>query len=101
MGICMDIGHATRAGADIVQSVALAGPRLLDLHVKDLADPMSRDSQVEVGAACSTSPAVFRALAKNNFAGHVSLEYQIKENDPFAGIKRIAVLHARRRRRAG
>ena len=87
MGICMDIGHATRAGADIVQSIALAGPRLLDLHVKDLADPMSRDSQVEVGKGVLDIAGVLRALTKNTFAGHVSLEYEIKANDPFVGIK--------------
>jgi sugar phosphate isomerase/epimerase len=86
MGICMDIGHATRANADIVQSIALAGPRLLDLHVKDLADPTNRDSQVEVGRGVLDVPGVFKALVAAKFAGHVGLEYEIKADDPFAGM---------------
>jgi sugar phosphate isomerase/epimerase len=87
MGICMDIGHATRADADIVQSVTLAGPKLLDLHVKDLADPKSRDSQVEVGRGVLDIPGLFRALAAAKFAGHVSLEYEIKADNPLAGMQ--------------
>jgi sugar phosphate isomerase/epimerase len=87
MGICMDIGHATRAGADIVQSVSLAGPRLLDLHIKDLSDPTSRDSQVEVGKGVLDIPGVFRALVRARFAGHVSLEYEINEGAPEVGMK--------------
>lgn len=87
MGLCMDIGHATRAGADIVQSVSLAGPRLLDLHVKDLSDKTKKESQVEVGKGLLDIPGLFRALVKARFAGHVSLEYEINENDPVTGIK--------------
>jgi sugar phosphate isomerase/epimerase len=87
MGICMDIGHAVRASADIVQSVSLAGPRLLDLHVKDLADPKSKDSQVAVGRGVLDIPGLFRALAAARFVGHVSLEYEINAKDPFAGMQ--------------
>ena len=53
MGVCMDIGHAVRAGADVVKAVSVAGPRLLDLHIKDLTDTTSRDSQVAVGRGVS------------------------------------------------
>ena len=87
MGICMDIGHATRAGADIIASVSMAGPRLLDLHIKDLSDKTKRESQVEVGKGLLDIPGLFRALLKARFAGHVSLEYEINENDPVTGIK--------------
>lgn len=87
MGICMDIGHATRAGADIIASVTMAGPRLLDLHIKDLSDKTKRESQVEVGKGLLDIPSLFRALLKARFAGHVSLEYEINENDPVSGIK--------------
>jgi sugar phosphate isomerase/epimerase len=94
MGICMDIGHATRANADIVQSVTLAGPRLLDLHVKDLANPTERESQVEVGRGVLNIPALFKALVAAKYGGHVGLEYEIKENDPFAGMtESLAYLH--------
>jgi sugar phosphate isomerase/epimerase len=94
MGLCMDIGHSTRANADIVRAIADAGPRLLDLHVKDLADPTARDSQVEVGRGVLNLAALFRALVAAKYTGHVGLEYEIKENDPFAGMaESLAYLH--------
>ncbi|MGH9161715.1 MAG: sugar phosphate isomerase/epimerase family protein [Vicinamibacteraceae bacterium] len=87
MGICMDIGHSVRAGADIVESVSLAGPRLLDLHIKDLSDKNDKESQVEVGKGALDIPGLFRALLKADFAGHVALEYEINESDPLVGMK--------------
>lgn len=86
LGLCMDIGHSTRANADIIKAVTEAGPRLLDMHVKDLANATERDSQVEVGRGILPIPALFRALVAAKYTGHVGLEYEIKENDPFAGM---------------
>src|SRR3954469_22366997 len=48
-GLCMDIGHTSRTGADIVKGLEQAGSRLLGMHVKDLSDPMGKDSQCDVG----------------------------------------------------
>lgn len=87
MGVCMDIGHAIRAGADIVKAVGQAGPRLLDLHIKDLADPKSRDSQVEVGRGVLDVAGVFKELVRTKFSGHVSLEYEINAKDPVPGMR--------------
>ena len=87
MGLCMDIGHATRAGADIVQAALDAGPRLLDMHVKDLADGTSKDSQVAVGEGKLPIPALFRALQKIGYQGYVNLEYEINAKDPLPGMQ--------------
>ena len=87
MGLCMDIGHATRAGADIVQAALDAGPRLLDLHIKDLADGTAKDSQVAVGEGKLPIPALFRALQKINYQGYVNLEYEINAKDPLPGMQ--------------
>jgi sugar phosphate isomerase/epimerase len=87
MGLCMDIGHATRAGADIVQAALDAGPRLLDMHVKDLGNGTSRDSQVAVGEGILPIPALFRALQKINYQGYVNLEYEINAKDPLPGMQ--------------
>src|SRR5205085_11217387 len=64
MGLCMDVGHATRAGADIVQAALDAGPRLLDMHIKDLGNKTERDNQVGVGEGILPIPNLFRALQK-------------------------------------
>ncbi len=87
IGVCMDIGHAVRAGADVVKAVSVAGPRLLDLHIKDLTDTTNRESQVEVGRGVLPIVGVFRELVKAKFAGHVSLEYEIKADDPVDGMR--------------
>ena len=87
MGNCMDIGHTTRGGADPVECVKILGPRLLDLHTKDLASKTDKGSQVEVGKGVIDIPGLFRALLKAKFSGHVGLEYEINENSPQVGMK--------------
>ena len=79
MGLCMDIGHTTRAGVDPVATVDECKDRLLDIHVKDLRVKTDRDSQCEVGKGVLDIPGLFRALLKIGFAGHVGLEYEINE----------------------
>lgn len=86
-GLCMDIGHTSRTGANIVDSIAEAGPRLLDMHAKDLADPMVKESQVAVGEGKLPIHDIFAQLVKMKYKGCVNLEYEIKENDPLPGMK--------------
>ena len=85
-GLCMDIGHTSRTGADIVASIAEAGPRLLDMHTKDLADPMVKESQVAVGEGKLPIPQIFQQLVKIGYDGSVNLEYEINETDPMPGM---------------
>jgi sugar phosphate isomerase/epimerase len=86
-GLCMDIGHTTRAGVDPVKTVDECRDRLLDLHVKDLRVKTDRDSQCEVGKGVLDLPALFRALLRVGFEGHVGLEYEINAENPVPGIK--------------
>jgi sugar phosphate isomerase/epimerase len=87
MGLCIDVGHTVRTGTDVVKAVLDAGPRLHDMHMKDLADMSSRDSQVAVGEGAIPIPAIFRALEKIKFPGYVNLEYEIKAKDPLPGMQ--------------
>src|SRR5712692_2574474 len=87
LGLCMDVGHTLRAGADPVKTVADCGDRLMDLHVKDLRSATDPESQVEVGKGIVDYPGLIRALHQRNFAGHVALEYEINEDHPEAGIR--------------
>ena len=86
MGLCMDIGHATRAGADIVQAARDAGPRLFDIHSKDLADRHSRESQVAVGEGILPIRELFQTLIQTGYKGNVDLEYEINADDPMPGV---------------
>lgn len=87
MGLCVDVGHTVRAGADVVQAVADAGPRVLDMHIKDLTDLTDRDSQVAVGEGAIPIAALFRQLLTMNYQGYVNLEYEINARDPLPGMQ--------------
>jgi sugar phosphate isomerase/epimerase len=87
MGLCIDVGHTVRTGTDVVKAILDAGPRLHDLHLKDLTDLKSRDSQVAVGEGALPFPAIFRALQTIKFAGYANLEYEINAKDPLPGMQ--------------
>jgi len=88
MGLCIDIGHTARAGDDVVQAVADAGPRLLDMHVKDLRDLTDKESQCVVGEGQLPIAAIFRQLQAMRYPGYVNLEYEIDADDPLPGMQR-------------
>jgi sugar phosphate isomerase/epimerase len=86
IGLCIDLGHAMRAGADVVAAIHAAGPRLYDLHIKDLADATSRESQVAVGEGIMPIRAIFQALMDIHYPGNVDLEYEIHGDNPMPGV---------------
>jgi sugar phosphate isomerase/epimerase len=87
VGLCIDIGHTVRTGTDVVRAVADAGPRLLDMHAKDLRDLKDKESQCIVGEGKIPIAQLFRQLEKMRYRGYVNLEYEIDENDPMPGMK--------------
>jgi sugar phosphate isomerase/epimerase len=87
MGLCMDIGHTVRTGTDPVRAAADAGPRLLDMHAKDLRDLKVKESQCIVGEGQMPIAALFRQLEKMRYPGYVNLEYEIDADDPLPGMK--------------
>ncbi|HET6568823.1 MAG TPA: sugar phosphate isomerase/epimerase [Rhodothermales bacterium] len=87
MGLCVDVGHTARTGTDPVQAIADAGSRVLDMHMKDLADMMVKESQVAVGEGKMPIPDIFRELIKLNYPGYVNLEYEIHADDPLPGMQ--------------
>jgi len=88
VGCCVDIGHTVRTGVDIIETIREIGPRLLDMHSKDLADFSSRDSQVVVGEGKMPIAGLFKELIKMNYQGGVMLEYEIDEENPLPGMQR-------------
>ena len=86
VGLCMDIGHSSRTGADVVEWVRKAGPRLLDMHVKDLKDKMVSKSQCAIGDGVLPLPAIVKQLRKMKYTGGMMLEYEIEANDPVVGM---------------
>ena len=86
MGVCVDVGHTTRAGTDLVDAIHRVGPRLYDVHMKDLANASSKESQVAVGDGTLPIEKIFAALIAIEYPGYVDLEYEIHEDDPMPGM---------------
>lgn len=86
MGCCLDVGHTMRTGTDVVDAIRKAGPRLFDIHMKDLGNPTAKESQVAVGEGVMPVRAIFEELIAMKYAGYVDLEYEIKAEDPLPGM---------------
>lgn len=86
MGVCIDVGHTTRTGTNVLDSIRRAGPKLFDFHIKDLGNLMDKGSQVEVGRGAVPVVQIFKDLIATNYQGGVMLEYEIKADDPLPGM---------------
>jgi sugar phosphate isomerase/epimerase len=86
MGCCIDVGHAVRAGTDVVQAIHEAGPRLFNIHMKDLTNFQSKESQVAVGEGKMPVRGIFEALIATKYQGFVDLEYEVHPDDPMPGV---------------
>src|ERR1700684_1863923 len=86
IGCCVDVGHTVRAGTDVVQAIHDAGRRLFNVHMKDLTNFESKESQVAVGDGIMPVRKMFEALIANRYKGFVDLEYEIHPDDPMPGV---------------
>ena len=73
IGCCIDVGHTVRAGTDVVRAIHAAGPRLFNLHMKDLTNFESKESQVAVGDGIMPVRKMFEALIATKYKGFVDL----------------------------
>ena len=56
------------------------------MHIKDLANYQSRDSQVDVGDGIMPIRGIFEALIAIKYKGFVDLEYEIHGDNPMPGV---------------
>src|SRR5258707_1772255 len=75
MGCCIDVGHTARAGTDVVQAIREAGPRLFNVHMKDLTNFQSKESQVAAGDGRMPVRKGFAAVIAMRYQGFGDLEY--------------------------
>jgi inosose dehydratase len=90
IGLCLDIGHAARAGADIVKVVGDYGPRILDMHIKDLSVVTPAVHPIELGRGALDIVGLVKALKRIRYAGYCSIEHEMDMNDPLPGIAESA-----------
>jgi sugar phosphate isomerase/epimerase len=86
IGLCIDVGHSARAGADVVRSIEKYHDRLVDLHIKDLRD-LGGHTDCEVGKGVLPVSAILRALVGVRYSGSVNLEYEAEPENPMPGMR--------------
>lgn len=88
IGLCIDIGHAARAGADPAAAIRQYAPRLYDLHMKDSIAIVGakKDIPTEVGTGRIDVRGVLTALRQINYAGVVAFEYEKAAANPVTGL---------------
>jgi len=86
-GLCIDVGHTARAGADVVESIVAAGDRLFDMHIKDLRTFEPHAIQCDVGEGIMPIVGIFKQLRKMGYSGCVNLEYEINGDNPLPGMQ--------------
>jgi sugar phosphate isomerase/epimerase len=87
LGLCIDVGHAFRAGADPADCIRRYRERLYDLHQKDsIAAVGTEDTPVEVGRGRIDQRAILHALIETGYANMVWFEYEKDASDPVPGL---------------
>ena len=86
IGICIDIGHTTRDGADPSVDIKRYASRIFDIHIKDVDKAAKEGKTIEIGRGIIDIPAVVATLREINYSGKCSLEFEKDMKDPIAGI---------------
>jgi inosose dehydratase len=86
MGLCLDIGHAKRAGTDLQKAIKEYKDRLFDLHIKDVTAAAQDGKAAEIGRGVIDFEALVKALERVDYKGVCSIEFEKDMSDPLPGI---------------
>jgi sugar phosphate isomerase/epimerase len=88
LGLCIDVGHAARAGADPVAAIRDCRTRLYDVHIKDSVAPVGakKDLPVGLGFGRIDIRGILAALLDIGYPYQVGLEDEVESPDPIPGM---------------
>jgi sugar phosphate isomerase/epimerase len=88
LGLCIDVGHAARAGVDPAEAIYKCRARLYDIHLKDTLSGAGekKDRPVELGFGRLDLRAIMSALQQVHFKFQVGLEDEVESADPILGV---------------
>ena len=87
LGLCIDVGHTYRAGADPADCIRRYRERVHDIHLKDsVAAVGASDTPIEVGRGRIDQEAILAALIETGFSRTVWFEFEKDPNDPLPGL---------------
>ncbi|MBO9155313.1 TIM barrel protein [Chitinophaga sp. GCM10012297] len=90
IGICLDIGHAMRAGEEPGKAIREYKSRIFDLHIKDVTVGSNKGKATEIGRGVIDFAGLIKSMQKIKFAGVASIEYEKDMSDPLPGIAESA-----------
>lgn len=86
IGCCIDVGHVTAVGENVIQVTREVGKRVMDIHMKDMTSFRRNAKMVAVGEGVMPVRGIFEALMAVKYDGYVDLEYEIHPDDPMPGV---------------
>lgn len=87
VGSCADTGHWLRSGLVSLESVKKLEGRIISLHMKDLNIASAEGHDVHWGEGVTQLDAIFEELARQNFRGVISIEYEYNWDDSVPDIR--------------
>ena len=86
IGLCIDVGHTERIGADVIEAFKKYTDRLHDVHFKDETEKSPKGNTCICGRGVLDIPAYVAALVEIGYDKVVSFEYEAEADDPLPGL---------------
>lgn len=87
MGACADTGHWQTSGIKPVDALRTLEGRIISVHLKERAVLGAHGPDIIYGTGVSDTAGVLDELKRQNFAGHISIEYENHWEDNVADVK--------------
>lgn len=86
IGLCLDLGHTVRYGADCVEDLKKYKDRIFDIHIKDVTAPSKAGQTWEMGRGVMDIPAIVKTLRRIGYTGKCTLEFEKAGDNPLPGM---------------
>ena len=90
IGICIDVGHTARIGADVVKSLIDYKDRILDVHFKDETEAAPQGQTCICGRGVLDLYSYLTTLIEIGYDRVVSFEFEADQRDPLPGLMESA-----------
>lgn len=87
VGSCSDVGHWVRSGLDPVECLKKLEGRIIELHIKDVANKSPEAEDTIWGAGVNNVKGMLEELNRQHFKGLFSIEYEADPEDNLSQIK--------------
>jgi sugar phosphate isomerase/epimerase len=88
IGICIDLGHTVRLGADrdCATDLLKYKDKIFDIHIKDVTLPSKAGKTCEMGRGIIDFKPIIEAIKEMDYKGVISLEFEKDPEYPFFGV---------------